>query len=76
MSTLCDFSGFRGTEDDGSEIWDCWQCGGEGGFNNHEVDPLWYPPDDWEECDICQGKGYIICDPKKADRTDGTRGQQ
>lgn len=44
---------------------DCWQCGGTGGRDGDDLmqeDPFWYTLDDWEECDICQGKGgYREC---------------
>lgn len=44
---------------------DCWNCGGEGGFDGEylmEEDPLWYDEDDWERCDVCRGKGgYWMC---------------
>lgn len=43
----------------------CWQCGGEGGQDGEELmeeDPLWYGPDDYRKCDICDGKGgYYVC---------------
>lgn len=44
---------------------DCWHCGGAGGKDGDELmqeDPLWYDEDDWEDCDICDGKGgWWIC---------------
>ena len=48
-------------------IWeDCWNCGGEGGRDGDDLmseDPLWYSPDDFEICDVCEGKGgFWICD--------------
>jgi len=43
----------------------CWQCGGEGGQDGEDLmeeDPLWYGPDDFRQCDICEGKGgYYVC---------------
>jgi len=51
----------------GSDILydDCWSCGGEGGRGWDDLqseDPLWYSPDDFIECDICNGKGVLgIC---------------
>ena len=43
----------------------CWQCGGEGGQDGEDLmeeDPLWYGPDDYRQCDICDGKGgYYAC---------------
>jgi hypothetical protein len=45
---------------------DCWSCGGEGGRDGDELmseDPLWYSPDDYEVCDVCEGEGgFWICD--------------
>lgn len=41
---------------------DCWKCGGEGGTDGEELmfeDPLWYSPDDFRECDECEGKGFM-----------------
>lgn len=44
---------------------DCWSCGGEGGTDGEELmmeDPLWYGPDDFRTCDICEGKGaFKMC---------------
>lgn len=43
------------------ESVECWQCAGAGGRNGDDLmeeDPLWYSPDDWEDCDICNGEGY------------------
>lgn len=44
---------------------DCWNCGGEGGRDGDDLmeeDPMWYDEDDWEDCDICRGKGgYWEC---------------
>lgn len=39
---------------------ECWKCGGEGGTGGEELmseDPLWYGPDDFRPCDICDGNG-------------------
>lgn len=45
---------------------DCWQCGGEGFRELYEEDPLWYEPNDTEQCDICEGKGgYYVCSNHK-----------
>jgi hypothetical protein len=49
-----------------STYWEeCWQCGGEGGRDGDDLteeDPLWYDEDDFETCDICQGKvGFYLC---------------
>lgn len=44
---------------------DCWSCGGEGGTDGEELmmeDPLWYSPDDFRTCDICEGRGtFKMC---------------
>lgn len=53
--------------DCGSDMeWiDCYNCGGEGGFDGEElimVDPLWYDPDDYVECGTCDGNGgWFLC---------------
>lgn len=58
---------FSACEECGSDsLWEsCWQCGGEGGQDGYDLmeeDPLWYGPDDYRECDICEGKGgYYVC---------------
>ena len=48
---------------------ECHQCGGEGGRNGEDLmseDPLWYSPDDFEVCDICNGKtGWYACSNAK-----------
>jgi hypothetical protein len=46
----------------GTEIYwvDCWSCGGEGGTDGEDLmmeDPLWYMPDDFRVCDVCEGEG-------------------
>jgi hypothetical protein len=45
---------------------ECYQCGAEGGRGYDDdlqfEDPMWYQPGDWEECDICEGKGgWSVC---------------
>lgn len=43
-----------------TEWEECWNCGGEGGRDGEELmaeDPLWYMPDDFETCDVCNGNG-------------------
>lgn len=43
-----------------TEWEECWKCGGEGGRDGEELmseDPLWYMPDDFETCDVCNGNG-------------------
>lgn len=49
-----------------SMVWhECENCGGEGGRDGDELmeeDPLWYSQDDYEQCDICDGKGgWYVC---------------
>jgi hypothetical protein len=38
---------------------DCWNCGGEGGFDAYDDDPFWYEPGDIETCDMCCGNGWL-----------------
>lgn len=35
----------------------CWNCGGEGGHDGYEEDPLWYDEGDVIPCGECHGKG-------------------
>lgn len=35
----------------------CDSCGGEGGHDGYEDDPLWYQPGDIVECGQCNGEG-------------------
>lgn len=47
----------------------CCQCGGAGGFNRSEDNPLEFLPDDWLRCDWCKGTGFVrycdgCCDPE------------
>lgn len=35
----------------------CSHCGGEGGHDGYEDDPLWYDPGDIIPCDLCRGQG-------------------
>lgn len=49
-----------------STFWHtCDHCGGYGGRDGDELmeeDPLWYGPDDYETCDICEGNGgWPVC---------------
>lgn len=51
---------------EGDSMWtSCWSCGGEGGTDGEDLmseDPLWYGPEDFRTCDICNGKGgYYVC---------------
>lgn len=39
------------------EYEDCWNCGGEGGRDLYEEDPLAYLPDEWADCTECDGRG-------------------
>lgn len=41
------------------EFEDCFQCGGEGGFDLFEEDPLAYAEGEWSDCDECGGRGWI-----------------
>lgn len=53
---------------------ECFECGGEGEFDwetLQDEDPLWYGPDDTEQCNACSGKGgwwecFNIPHPEKA----------
>ena len=61
-----------------TEWVDCFQCGGEGGFDNDrlmEEDPLWYDGVDWEQCgDCCGYGGWIACnDPRHTEIVDAKR---
>lgn len=51
----CDRCGCCGT------YWvDCWNCGGDGGFNWEELqlqDPIFYSPGDFRQCAHCGGDG-------------------
>lgn len=49
-----------------STFWeDCWKCGGQGGRDGEDLmaeDPMWYSPNDFETCDVCNGKGgFNMC---------------
>lgn len=35
----------------------CSECGGEGGHDGHELDPLWYHPGELATCGLCSGEG-------------------
>jgi hypothetical protein len=39
------------------EWYDCSACGGEGGHDGYEDDPLWYNPGDIVPCCQCGGEG-------------------
>lgn len=41
------------------EFEDCWQCGGEGGRDLYEEDPLAFAPGEWASCTECRGVGTI-----------------
>jgi hypothetical protein len=36
----------------------CSDCGGDGGHDGYEEDPLYYDPGDMIPCDMCRGKGF------------------
>lgn len=36
----------------------CTDCGGEGGYDGYEEDPLWYDAGDMIPCSNCRGRGY------------------
>lgn len=36
----------------------CWDCGGDGGHDGYEEDPLWYDPGEMVICTTCWGKGF------------------
>ena len=43
---------------------DCPECGGEGDFDAHDEDPLYYDPGDRIPCDNCHGHGVFVWCPK------------
>lgn len=46
------------------EYEDCFNCGGEGGRDLYEDDPVYYSPDDWEDCSECRGNGTLAWCPE------------
>lgn len=36
----------------------CGLCGGDGWFDGHEEDPLWYHPGELVPCSQCGGRGH------------------
>jgi len=51
---------------DATDWLPCWNCGGEGFHEDlHEMDPLWYDPDETEPCYECKEKGgwwrWLVC---------------
>lgn len=42
---------------------DCWECGGEGGFDEYDFDPINVSPlEEIHICQICHGEGgYLQC---------------
>lgn len=42
----------------------CSECGGEGGRDGYEEDPLWYDPGDIIPCDWCRGQGHLHWCPR------------
>lgn len=47
----------------------CAQCGGDGGFDGYEEDPLWYLPGEEIQCVDCNGQGGHHWCPTKTCRT-------
>lgn len=41
------------------EYEDCWNCGGEGGRDLYEEDPLAHAPGEWADCTECDGRGTL-----------------
>ena len=41
----------------------CWQCGGDGGYDEYEDDPVNFAPgQEWTTCGSCKGEGgYLEC---------------
>jgi hypothetical protein len=41
----------------------CWSCGGEGGSDAYEEDPINFAPDEeWDPCHECGGHGgWVVC---------------
>ena len=40
---------------------DCWCCGGEGEFDEHDSDPVNYSPgEEFEVCSECAGRGFFL----------------
>lgn len=35
----------------------CWDCGGEGTLDLHELDANYYLPGETDDCDTCDGNG-------------------
>ena len=42
----------------------CSDCGGEGGHDGYEDDPLWYDEGDIIPCGLCDGQGYFHWCPR------------
>jgi hypothetical protein len=42
---------------------DCWNCGGEGYFDEHDMDPINFGPgEEFESCHVCHGTGgWLEC---------------
>ena len=47
----------------GELTWEeCWECGGDGEYDAYDIDPNWYLPGEYEECDTCDGEGgWLKC---------------
>lgn len=46
------------------EYEDCFDCGGEGGRDLHEEDPIAYAPGEWSTCETCDGNGTLVYCPE------------
>ncbi len=72
--------GFLGYADNGCDIIECWQCGGEGTIAScHEewacVDPESGCDMCIGSCDICDGKGsYTVAPPPRSPECDTEKG--
>ena len=50
-SVVCALCGYE------AEWSECCACGGEGGHDGYEEDPLWYQPGELAPCPQCDGAG-------------------
>lgn len=50
----------------------CWQCGGDGEFDDYEDDPINFAPgESYETCSECRGKGgWVVCGVCNRDNPD------
>lgn len=64
-SSLPPGSAYRGSDgavtcclcDSECEWEECSSCGGDGGFDGYEEDPLWYHPGEMAPCPSCNSQG-------------------